>query len=105
MTATLLKKTSTQVFSCEYCEIFKGTYFEKHLRTAASETLLVNSKLFMKVLIGFEFFKKIHSKRKAWNSQKIKERVKNVIIMKKVSCESSSSLNLVYDSFILELWY
>ena len=105
MTATLLKKTSTQVFSCEYCEIFKSTYFEKHLRTAASETLLVNSKLFMKVLIGFEFFTKIHSKRKAWNSQKIKERVKNVIIMKKVSCESSSSLNLVYDSFILELWY
>ena len=26
-----------QVFSCEYCEIFKNIYFEKHLRTAASE--------------------------------------------------------------------
>ena len=26
-----------QVFSCEYCEIFKNTYFEKHLWTAASE--------------------------------------------------------------------
>ena len=104
MTATLLKKTSTQVFSCEYREIFKSTYFEKHLRTAASETLLVNSKLFMKVLIGFEFFTKIHSKRKAWNSQKIKESKKRYH-HKKVSCESSSSLNLVYDSFILELWY
>ena len=26
-----------QFFSCEYCEIFKKTYFEKHLWTAASE--------------------------------------------------------------------
>ena len=24
------------MFSCEYCEIFKNTYFEEHLRTAAS---------------------------------------------------------------------
>ena len=28
---------STQVFSCEYCEIFKITYFEKHLWTATFE--------------------------------------------------------------------
>ena len=26
-----------QVLSCEYCNIFKSTYFEKHLWTAASE--------------------------------------------------------------------
>ena len=26
----------TQLFSCEYHEIFKNTYFKKHLRTAAS---------------------------------------------------------------------
>ena len=25
-----------QVFSCEYCRIFMKTYFEEHLRTAAS---------------------------------------------------------------------
>ena len=25
-----------QVFSCEYCEIFKNAYFEEHLQTAAS---------------------------------------------------------------------
>ena len=31
-----LKRDSRQVFSCEYCEILKNTYFEKHLRTAAS---------------------------------------------------------------------
>ena len=34
--ATLSKWTPTQTFSCEYCEIFKSTYFEKHLWTAAS---------------------------------------------------------------------
>ena len=32
-----MKKTPTQVFFCKYCEIFKNTYFEKHLRTTASE--------------------------------------------------------------------
>ena len=26
-----------QVFSCEYCKIFKNTCFEEHLCTAASE--------------------------------------------------------------------
>ena len=26
------------MFSCEYYKIFKSTYFEKHLRTAAFET-------------------------------------------------------------------
>ena len=31
-----------QVFSCEFCEIFKNTYFEKHLQTAASGLLLQN---------------------------------------------------------------
>ena len=30
------KETSTQLFSCEYCEVFKNTYFEEHLRTADS---------------------------------------------------------------------
>ena len=27
------------VFSCEYCEIFQNTYFEEHLRTAASKSM------------------------------------------------------------------
>ena len=34
--ATLRKKTSAQVFACEYCEIFKYNYFEEHLRTTVS---------------------------------------------------------------------
>ena len=34
--ATLLKKTPTQVLSCGICETFKNIYFVKHLQTAAS---------------------------------------------------------------------
>ena len=30
------KETLAQVFSCEFYEIFKNTYFEEHLRTTAS---------------------------------------------------------------------
>ena len=29
------------MFSCEYCEIFKNTYFEEHLKIAASKDLKV----------------------------------------------------------------
>ena len=31
-TTTLLKKTLAQVFSCEFCEIFKNTFFTEHHR-------------------------------------------------------------------------
>ena len=34
--ATLLRRDPTQVFSCEYYQIFKKLYFEEHRRTAAS---------------------------------------------------------------------
>ena len=27
----------TDMFTCDYCVIFKNTYFEEHLQTAASE--------------------------------------------------------------------
>ena len=33
----LLKKKIQDKFSCEYCEMFKNTNFEEHLRMAASE--------------------------------------------------------------------
>ena len=29
------------LFNSEYCEIFKRTYFEEHLATAASENMLI----------------------------------------------------------------
>ena len=34
------KEIPTQELSCGYCEIFKNTYFEEHLRTAASVLLI-----------------------------------------------------------------
>ena len=37
------KETPIQVFSCEYCKIFKKSpYFEEHLRVAAAGDLIVN---------------------------------------------------------------
>ena len=36
ITLQALLKRDSNMFSSEYCEIFKNTYFEQHLRTAAS---------------------------------------------------------------------
>ena len=33
---TLIKKTPVQVFSCEFCKIFKNPFWQKHLWTTAS---------------------------------------------------------------------
>ena len=35
------KETPTQVLSYAYCEFFNNIYFEKHIRTAASNFLLL----------------------------------------------------------------
>ena len=34
-----IKETPAQVFFCEYCEIFKNTFFTEHLRETASENI------------------------------------------------------------------
>ena len=34
------------MFSCEYCEIFKSTYFEVDLLTATSENMLMSIDVF-----------------------------------------------------------
>ena len=39
------KENSPQVFSCKYCKIFKNTYFEEHLRTAAFIMTYYNHKV------------------------------------------------------------
>ena len=39
------------MFFREYCKIFKNTYFEKHWQTGASETHLINTKLFIQILL------------------------------------------------------
>ena len=35
------KETLTQVFSCEFCEISKNTFFTKHFWAAASDSLTI----------------------------------------------------------------
>ena len=37
------------MLSCEYLEIFKSTYFQEHLRTAASEVTLGSDSSFWEV--------------------------------------------------------
>ena len=44
----VLKETPIQMFSCEFCELFKNTYFAEDLQTAGYETL-VRGSLFNKV--------------------------------------------------------
>ena len=38
---TFKKQTQVQVLSCEFCEIFKDTFFTEHLRTTASNKILI----------------------------------------------------------------
>ena len=45
------KRLQDRCFFREYSEIFKNTYFEKELQTAASETQLKNSKLLVKIIL------------------------------------------------------
>ena len=39
---TIKKETLAQVFSCEFCKIFKNTFFVKHLRITAPEIKGIN---------------------------------------------------------------
>ena len=36
MLLTKCRSSRPEVFSCEFCEIFKNTFFTEHLRTTAS---------------------------------------------------------------------
>ena len=62
--ATSLKKEAlaslAQLFSCEFCEIFKNTFFIEHLRKAASKTKFFSFSPF------FLEFWKILVKLKVW---------------------------------------
>ena len=46
------KETLAHVFSCEFCEIFKNTFFTEHLRTLLHEGKLIAFKI---SLVHFEF--------------------------------------------------
>ena len=44
------------MFSCEFCEIFKNTFFTEHLRTTASEKTEADSGLVKLVVTTNAFF-------------------------------------------------
>ena len=79
-TAALLQRDpEAGVFFFVNIAIFKNTYFGKHLRTAASETHLINTKLFLRILLSksmiserFRVFHKKSVRKKSVDSQKIK---------------------------------
>ena len=48
--AILSKETPTQAFSCEHCKVFKNTYFQKHLQTAASNSRYILHKKLSKII-------------------------------------------------------
>ena len=43
MLESLFSKTSTKVFYCDYCKIFRNIFFTEHLQTTASESQLTKS--------------------------------------------------------------
>ena len=54
LACNFIKKTPTQVFFCEYCEILKNTFFTEHLRETAYEHLkLMNPELLCKWYLNF----------------------------------------------------
>ena len=44
-----VKKTPTQILSCEICKIFKNTYFKEHLRTTASACQVLQQTTLLKL--------------------------------------------------------
>ena len=50
-----LRDTQAQVFSCQYCDIFKNTYFGEHLRTAALVIQSRHPDVFIKKVVGLVF--------------------------------------------------
>ena len=47
------EETATQMFSCEYCEMFQNTSFEEHLQAVASKIAIANLKKAGKLHVPF----------------------------------------------------
>ena len=50
--ATLLKSSLGQVFSCEFCKIFKNTFLYRRHPVAASVFVIVNQCVFFLISLG-----------------------------------------------------
>ena len=44
----ITKDTLAQVFSCEFCEIFKNIFFTEHLRTTGSDLTVILKEMKLK---------------------------------------------------------
>ena len=65
---TLEQVTLAHVFSCEFCEIFKNTFFTEHFRTTASEIA------FFKIKVAEFYYKyglNIRRFKKLWSGSKV----------------------------------
>ena len=73
MARRFIKWNSNQVFSYEYCEIFKNIYFEEHLWTAASGSY------------------------KSWKQKRIQIAIKHASQVENLRKRSSEDIVLIYD--------
>ena len=80
--ATLLKETPTQVFSCEYCEIFKNSFLIEHL---------------LWLLLSDEYL--IDCSRSFWNEVS-SNYAGNKAILKKLYSKGKLHLNLTLWSYL-----
>ena len=48
------KETLAQVFSCEFCEISKSTFFTEHLWATASKPLKIKKSLELQNFVSFK---------------------------------------------------
>ena len=81
------KETSTQIFSREYREIYKNTYFQEHLRTTASEPRQDSSRTSRSEIDGSSCFKTIifsHFEKECIGSIRFNEKIINMILPTKV---------------------
>ena len=59
MASSFIKNTPTQMFSCEYCEISRSTYFKVYLRTNSSDMFwTVFRKWLFRTLFLYNHFQK-----------------------------------------------
>ena len=61
-------KTPTQVFFCECCEIFRNTYFEKHLQTSVFKIFSMLFSFIFSVMIYPDFMSTLTTLVKEWES-------------------------------------
>ena len=57
-----------QVFSCEFCEISKNTFFAEHFQTPASGEMKLKEKQGVNSILLNESFKKMRRKPKQQNN-------------------------------------